>query len=260
MGRMLGVFDNDEELDRPDLNKCPDCGCFFAQDECPLCGKTCPEEMRAGNRKAVKKKKRPSSGSGRVTFIEWYHSWWFIVIMMFIFPLVGIALLVTSPHQKSKKIIFCCIAAAYMVLSTIGIGAIISMVGNVFDRPVDTSLTKDEYISACEEVSAEEFYRSPDAYKGEFVKMTLTVEGSATYYNDGFYYTEDDGYYICRTADGGSIRLILRDCLIEGKTRLIPGDVITVYGQGGGEKSVYDSNYNTFNGACLNMAYVELVK
>ena len=37
-------------------------------------------------------------------------------------------------------------------------------------------------------------------------------------------------------------------------------DVITVYGQGGGEKSVYDSDYNTVNSACINMAYVEIVK
>ena len=55
---MLGAFDSDNNHDRPDLNKCPDCGCFFAQDHCPLCGKLCPEEMRAGNRKAVKPEKR----------------------------------------------------------------------------------------------------------------------------------------------------------------------------------------------------------
>ena len=260
MGRMRGVFDNDEELDRPDLNKCPDCGCFFAQDECPLCGKTCPEEMRAGNRKAVKKKKRPSSGSNRVTFIEWYHSWWFIILMMFIFPLVGIILLITSPHQKNKKIIFVCIAAAYMVLSTVGIGAIASLIGNAFDRPVDTSLTREEYVSACEEVSPEAFYRAPDAYKGEFVKMTLTVVDRATYFNDSFYYEEEEGYYICRASDGGDILLIVRDCLVDGKTRLIAGDVITVYGQGGGERSVYDSEYDIVDSVCLNMAYVEIEK
>ena len=49
MGRMLGSHGS-EELDRPDLNKCPDCGCFFSSDNCPLCGKPCPEEMRAGNK------------------------------------------------------------------------------------------------------------------------------------------------------------------------------------------------------------------
>ena len=100
MGRS---FDTHDELDRPDLNKCPDCGCFFAQDSCPLCGKVCPEEMRAGNRKPPKKVKQ-ASVSDRVTFVQWYHSWWFIVIMMFIFPIAGIALLVTSPHKKWQKI------------------------------------------------------------------------------------------------------------------------------------------------------------
>ena len=58
MGRMLGSFADDTELDRPDLNKCPDCKCYFAGDTCPLCGKVCPEEMRAGNRKPVKVKKQ----------------------------------------------------------------------------------------------------------------------------------------------------------------------------------------------------------
>ena len=61
MGRMLGSFADDEELDRPDLNKCPDCDCFFASDACPLCKKICPEEMRAGNRKPVKHKKRKNT-------------------------------------------------------------------------------------------------------------------------------------------------------------------------------------------------------
>ena len=60
MGRMLGYHDSDE-LDRPELNKCPDCECYFATDECPLCGKICPEEMRAGNRAPVKHKKRKNS-------------------------------------------------------------------------------------------------------------------------------------------------------------------------------------------------------
>ena len=39
MGRLLGSFADREELDRPDLNKCPDCKCFFGGDNCPICGK-----------------------------------------------------------------------------------------------------------------------------------------------------------------------------------------------------------------------------
>jgi len=57
MGRLLGSHDGGDSLDRPDLNRCPDCGCYFESEECPLCGKICPEDMRAGNRKEVKQKK-----------------------------------------------------------------------------------------------------------------------------------------------------------------------------------------------------------
>ena len=31
MGRNLGYFDSDE-LDRPELNKCPECECYFATE------------------------------------------------------------------------------------------------------------------------------------------------------------------------------------------------------------------------------------
>ena len=92
MGRMLGSFDPEDELDRPDLNKCPDCGCYFATDNCPLCGKVCPPEMRAGARVEPKKRRKRRAGSGRVQFIPWYHTWWFILLMMFWMPPVGIIL------------------------------------------------------------------------------------------------------------------------------------------------------------------------
>ena len=106
MGRMLGAFDSDNDNDRPDLNKCPDCGCFFAQDNCPLCGKLCPEEMRAGNRKPPKKERhKKGRTNGRVTFVEWYHSWWFIILMLFVMPVVGIILLFTSPHRTLWKVL-----------------------------------------------------------------------------------------------------------------------------------------------------------
>ena len=34
MGRSLGYHDSDE-LDRPELNKCPDCECYFASEDLP---------------------------------------------------------------------------------------------------------------------------------------------------------------------------------------------------------------------------------
>ena len=129
MGRMLGAFDNSEELDRPDLNKCPDCECFFAGDTCPLCGKQCPEEMRAGNRKPPKKQKRRKRGTnGRVTFIEWYHSWWFIILMMIFMPIAGIVLLVTSPHKTRSKVIFAVIFVALYFILPIIVNTVIQLV------------------------------------------------------------------------------------------------------------------------------------
>ncbi|MBQ1846954.1 MAG: hypothetical protein II135_03030, partial [Clostridia bacterium] len=81
MGRLMGAYDIDDDHDIPELNKCPDCQTYFEGDNCPICGKPCPENMKAGNRPAVKqkKRKRPSGDTGRVTFINWYHSWWFII-------------------------------------------------------------------------------------------------------------------------------------------------------------------------------------
>ena len=93
MGRMLGAFDDTNDLDRPDLNKCPDCGCYFVQDACPLCGKVCPEEYRAGNRKPVKMKNTRRRGNGRVQFVPWYQTTWFIILMLFIQPIVGLVLM-----------------------------------------------------------------------------------------------------------------------------------------------------------------------
>lgn len=257
MGRMLGAFDPDNEIDRPDLNKCPDCSCFFAQDKCPLCGKICPEEMRAGNRKAVKPPKRKKgSGSGRVTFVEWYHSWWFIILMMFLFPIAGIVLLITSPHKKSLKIAFAVVAVIYGIISTIGIGNIIYMVTDLFDRPVNTSLDKAEYIELCGETDIEEFYRAPDSYKGEYLTMKLRVVEKITDWNEYYYGGEEIVYYVCESAEIDGLTVLIRDCFIEGTQNYIKGDMITVFGEGAGSVSVYDMEYDLHSAPCINVAYV----
>ena len=88
---------NQDDLDRPDLNKCPDCLCYFAGDNCPLCGKPCPENMKAGNRKVVRPapKKAYDPNAGRTIFIPWYHSMWFMLIVSLFSPLIGIILFAT---------------------------------------------------------------------------------------------------------------------------------------------------------------------
>lgn len=260
MGRMLGAYDEDNQNDRPDLNRCPDCGCYFSQDECPLCGKTCPEEYRAGNRKTVKKKKNKRHTSDRVVFMEWYHSWLVIILALIFFPIGGIVLLVTSPHKKSMKITVGVIAAVYAVVSYFGIGQLAGIFSQMWDKPVDTSLSREEYVAACETVTPEDFYRSADAYKDKFVTMTLTVieqfrDGDGEYYGE-----EYTTYYMCRDKDGDAVTIMIRDCVQRDGQNYISGDVITVYGEGAGNATVYDMNYNPKTAPCLNAAYIELQK
>jgi len=256
MGRMMGAFDRDNDmLDRPDLNKCPDCGCFFAQDNCPLCGKPCPEEMRAGNRKPPKKQNyKYDNGYRTVMFVDWYHRWWFIVLMAFISPLISIILLITSPHKKSHKILAVVIAIFYWILSTAAIPILFNIIFKP-ETPVDTSLTKAEYIAKCEEVAPEEFYRSPGEYEGKFVQMTVTI---TKVLNGGSGY-EYDSYYLCKPANGGDFELMIRNCLQDGAQNFIVGDTILVYGEGAGNVTAGDiapdGLFTTHKAPCINFAY-----
>ncbi len=260
MGRMLGAFDNPQELDRPDLNKCPDCECFFATDTCPLCGKVCPEEMRAGNRKPPKKEKRRSGNNNRVIFIDWYHRWWFITLMMFIMPIAGIILLATSPHSKKAKITFIVIGVIYFIVSTIGIGTIIGGITNMFDKPVDTSLTREEYIAKCQSTAAIDLLHAPDDYKDEFVAITVTIIGSmedSEGYYSGEKYTE---YYICSVDGTSDYKILIRRCIQSGQSNFIVGEKVTFYGEGDGKVTIYDLDYNPINAPCVNAAYATVAE
>ena len=258
MGRLLGAHDGDNDLDRPDLNKCPECGCYFAQLNCPLCGKECPAEFRAGNRKAVKKKKQRHTGSSRVTFVEWYHSWWCIILALIFFPVIGIVLLLTSPHKKSLKIGIAAVAVVYGIVSTFGVGNIVTRITGIWDKPVDTSLSREEYIAACETVTPENYYRSAEGYTDKFVTLTLTVSERIVdgdgYYNGGKYNT----YYICRD-ESGKFEIMVRDCIQGTAKKFISGDVITVYGEGAGERTIHDMDYYISHTApCIHAAFMEL--
>ena len=253
----MGAFDSDNDmLDRPDLNKCPDCGCFFAQDNCPLCGKPCPEEMRAGNRAAPKKQKyKYDNGYRTVMFVDWYHRWWFIALMAFIFPMVSIVLLITSPHKKSHKIVAVIIAALYMIVYHFVIPLAIQHFFKP-QAPVNTSLTKEEYIAKCEEISPVELYRNPKKYEGQFAKIELTVVKH--FISDDYEYNV---YYICKSADGGEFEIMVRDCLQENQQLFIEGDKITVYGEVVGAWTAYETDGSIRRASvCLNMAYATLEK
>lgn len=257
MGRLLGSFADDNELDRPDLNKCPDCDCFFASDTCPLCKKVCPEEMRAGNRKPVKHKKtRKSSGSGRSYFISWYHRWWFILLMLWFIPLVGIVLLISSPHEKWKKWLVVSIAVVYMLLSFVGIGTLINGFTNLFDPPVNASLSREEYVAKCESVTAEQYYRSYAQYEDAYVKVQLKIVAKSQFSGSSPY--SENIFYICTPTDTAEFYIILQDCLVDSTQVFIAGDIITVYGEGDEFTYVFAPDDKRIEGPCLNMAYAEL--
>lgn len=234
MGRMLGAFDPEDDLDRPDLNKCPDCGCYFATDACPLCGKECPPEMRAGVRAAPKKKRKHTNTSGRVQFIPWYHSWWFILIMTLWMPLAGFVLLLTSPHRTSRKVIFCVVGALYAFFFYFGMGDLL-LNGCADESYVNTDLPEEEYKATCEVVEPEDYYRR-GATEGYYT-MELTV---VRYIPSIDVY--EAPYYLCRDPRNPSVELLLLDCREKDTQRLLPGDRITVWGQAcvDGEMTAYD--------------------
>lgn len=260
MGRMLGSH-NTDELDRPDLNRCPECGSYFAptSEYCPICSAFCPEEFRAGNRKPVKAKKQSfSRASSRVVFVEWYHSWWFITLALLFMPLIGIVLLITSPHPPKQKIIFVAAALLYTVLVSWGVGGmLIGMIRGQFQQPIDTSLSMTEYISACEIMDAETFYRTADNGKGNKIAVTLTVRESITDVEGAYSHDRYPNYYLCSNQEQTFV-VIVRDCIRENRMNLLPGDVVTFYGECIGTASVTDQQYNIHTAPCLNAAYIEL--
>lgn len=252
MSRFVGSFMDDNELDRPDLNKCPDCECFFPQDNCPICGKECPEEMRAGNRKKQKKKVQRNGRSKAVQYIDWYHRWWFIILMLFIFPIVGIILLASSPHKKGVKIAIIAVAVIYTIVSYFGFGNLYGQIKSIFEKPVDTSLSQKEYIDKCVLLPGDEYYRRANDYKGDYVKIQLTVVEVLD--------TDKDAYYRCSYFDGRkTYELFIRDCVIEDPQKFVQGDVIVVYGECAGNVSIYYGyDFIIDNGPCINAAYIRL--
>lgn len=250
---MLGAHDS-SELDRPDLNKCPDCRCFFEGDNCPLCGKECPEEMRAGNRAKVKPPKRRSGDSGRVVFVSWYHSWLCIILALIFMPIIGIILLATSPHKKSQKLAVVAIGVAWLLLSTFGF-SLLSGIFDLFDKPVNTSISREEYVAECDSVSVEEYYRHSERYEGDFLTVSLIVKEKFTDWEERKYNT----YYLCSDTEG-KYQILIRDCSQDEVSNYIAGDVIIIYGEGADDKTVYGADYDPISAPCINVAYIVMAE
>lgn len=253
MGRSLGYFDSDE-LDRPELNKCPDCECFFATEACPLCGKICPEEMRAGHRAKVKPPKKKRNSSGRVQFIAWYHSWWFILVMMYFMPLVGVILFFTSPHSKKAKIIaVSVVVGGYLLLFVAGS----LILPALLEKPlVNDRVSRAEYVELCEPMSVEDYHR--DAYnEGNYVTLELVIEARLD--------VDGQVLYLCtdRTHENQDLKILVMDCSVGKKTNYLHGDMIRVYGECSGIAEIGDGYMGQVDAYAddplLYMAYSELI-
>lgn len=247
--------------DYPHLNKCPDCETFFADLTCPLCGKICPEDMRAGNRKPPKQKWEDPyrRGGNRVQFVPWYFSAWFIIVMLFVFPIAGLILLWTGYWKKKWKILATVLYLGLMALPYVLVFALqfVHAIWGQEQITVDLEMPRAQYVELCQaaDVDVEGIFRNPDNFADSFVAMEVTVKDVYQNYNVEKY----NWYYRCvAEVNGREYTFLMRDFRGEGSSNLTPGDRITVYGQvmGNVEISTYEED---LRGPCIAMRFAELV-
>ena len=150
---------------------------------------------------------------------------------------------------RTLTCLFVVLAVVYGIISSIGIGTIIGSVSDIFDKPVNDKISRQEYIDSCEAVDAERFYRSPTQFKDTYVTLDLTVAGKITERGNKI-------YYVCHAQGNDNFEILVRDCLIDGSENLIVGDYITIYGEGDDKLTLYDEYYVEHTAPSVNMAYV----
>ena len=85
--------------------------------------------------------------------------------------------------------------------------------------------------------------------------MTVIVEKT---FVDG-YGGKYPAYIVCHDEKNPNITILVRNCTDETQN-FVPGDVITVYGEGAGIVEVYDREYMPHSAPCVNVAYAILIE
>ncbi len=253
MGRFgtpqVGFFADERDNDIPELNQCPSCGAFFEGDVCPICQTVCPENMKAGNRAAPPKKKKKEKPVGYRVKPVFYLRTWFIILMLFTFRLIGIVLVWLSDWKEWVKVTVTVLALAGGVLLTYLVFPLLSLL-SPREPTVNFSISEEAYRAKCAEVGCEELLRDPQAHRGEYLKITATVETVKKRYSGG------PDLLLLTDADGN--RYVVTDYRKDGKS-LLTGDTVTVFGEfTGADISDLIGDHVVY--PTVNAAYIDLIR
>ena len=191
-----------------------------------------------------------------VQFVPWYLSTWFIILMLFFQPIIGLILVWVGYWRKPAKIITTALVVLYFLCTFVlgGLFGIFEFIVNREDIPVNTELSRAEYIEECVDLSAETVYREANQRVGEYVALTVTVTGR---WENSYDYGSDYSLYLECVAEenGKSWTFLVRDYRGDD-INLAVGDVVTVYGQIGGNFSIYNQTAGEISAPGINMLYV----
>lgn len=126
------------------------------------------------------------------------------------------------------------------------------------ELPIGTDISKEEYISLCQEYNYKNVLRNPSEYVGQKVKITIEISSvhEETWLNNRKYYfgySENEyGFY-------GGDRYAVFDCRQGEDLKLLSDDIIIVYGEI--TEPEYTKSYilNSEELFCINMYYVDLI-
>ena len=140
------------------------------------------------------------------------------------------------------------------------------MVRGWIDPPVNTSLSREEYIEKCNVTDPEEFYRNADKYEDKYISIALIVteiviDAEAFYSNDKY-----PEYFVCKAPMDDRFVILIRNCVQDSSGHLVVGDAIEIYGEGAGditiqvEQETSYANFKTYSAPAINAAYVSLIQ